>query len=208
MINNQKAQIKLNELAEERINLHWEKEENILYQRAERALDVLWRYHQFEILKREQICFNKRYYPHDKNPMRQMEVTLLDKVDTLHRFFIAHIGHERNRKKTHVEREADGYILQLNQWKNTKDVIDWFKNIKNKSRHKFVVFDVKDFYPSIKQSLLTKALEFARQHVRIKKIDYDTIMHARKSLLYCDKKPWMKKESGLFDVTMGAYDGA
>ena len=99
-------------------------------------------------------------------------------------------------------------ILQLNQWKNTKDVIDWFKNIKNKSRHKFVVFDVKDFYPSIKQSLLTKALEFARQHVRIKKIDYDTIMHARKSLLYCDKKPWMKKESGLFDVTMGAYDGA
>ena len=120
MINNQKMQTELNELAEERINLQWEKEENVFYQRAERALDVLWRYHQFEILKKEQICFNARYYAKDKNPMRQLEVTLLDKVDTLHRFFIAHMNHERKRKKTHVEREADGYILQLNQLNNTQ----------------------------------------------------------------------------------------
>ena len=98
--------------------------------------------------------------------------------------------------------------LQLNQWKNTVDVIDWFKKIKNKPQHKFVVFDVKDFYPSIKESLLKKAINFAKQYVQIKKIDYDTIMHARKSLLYTDEQPWIKKESGLFDVTMGAYDGA
>ena len=32
--------------------------------------------------------------------------------------------------------------------------------------------------------------------------------HARKSLLYNNSEPWMKKDSGLFDVTMGAYDGA
>ena len=42
-------------------------------------------------------------------------------------------------------------ILQLNQWKNTKDVISWFKEIPNKSRCKFVVFDVKDSYSSIKE---------------------------------------------------------
>ena len=99
-------------------------------------------------------------------------------------------------------------ILMLNQWKNTTEVINWFKCIKNKPKYKFVVFDVKDFYPSIKQTLLTKALEFAKLHVNIKSIDYDIIIHARKSLLYCNGDPWLKKESGLFDVTMGAYDGA
>ena len=33
-------------------------------------------------------------------------------------------------------------------------------------------------------------------------------MHARKSLLHSEGNPWIKRESGLFDVTMGAYDGA
>ena len=28
------------------------------------------------------------------------------------------------------------------------------------------------------------------------------------NLLYNNSEPWMKKDSGLFDVTMGAYDGA
>ena len=39
-------------------------------------------------------------------------------------------------------------------------------------------------------------------------MDYDTIMHARKSLIYCGKEPWIKKDGGIFDVTMGAFDGA
>ena len=46
-------------------------------------------------------------------------------------------------------------VLHLNQWKNTESVIEWFKRLKHKSQHKFVVFDIKDFYPSIKQNLLT-----------------------------------------------------
>ena len=52
------------------------------------------------------------------------------------------------------------------------------------------------------------ALRFAKEHVKIKKIDMDTILHARKSLLYKQGEPWMKKDSGIFDVTMGAFDGA
>ena len=32
--------------------------------------------------------------------------------------------------------------------------------------------------------------------------------HARKSLLFCNEKPWMKREGKLFDVTMGPYDSA
>ena len=34
------------------------------------------------------------------------------------------------------------------------------------------------------------------------------INHVRKSLLFNKQQNWIKKESGLFDVTMGAYDGA
>ena len=32
--------------------------------------------------------------------------------------------------------------------------------------------------------------------------------HARKSLLFSNEKPWMKREGNLFDVTMGAYNSA
>ena len=34
------------------------------------------------------------------------------------------------------------------------------------------------------------------------------IKHARKSLFFNQQQTWIKKESGLFDVTMGTYDGA
>ena len=32
--------------------------------------------------------------------------------------------------------------------------------------------------------------------------------HARKSLLFSNEKPWMKRVGNLFDVIVGAYDGA
>ena len=98
--------------------------------------------------------------------------------------------------------------LNINQWKNTQSVVNWFKNLKNKKQLKFVVFDIENFYPSISEKLLGDALKFAKEKVKIKKIDFDTIMHARKSLLYKKGEPWIKKTSGIFDVTMGAYDGA
>lgn len=31
--------------------------------------------------------------------------------------------------------------------------------------------------------------------------------HSRKYLLFNNQQAWMKKESGLFDVTMGLYNG-
>ena len=33
-------------------------------------------------------------------------------------------------------------------------------------------------------------------------------MHVRKSLLFHDNLPWVKKQGSMFDVTMGSYDGA
>ena len=98
--------------------------------------------------------------------------------------------------------------LGVNQWKNTASVLDWFKAIRNKQSHTFVVFDVKDFYPSISESLLKEALNFAKSHIDISRNDERTILHARKSLLFDKSHVWIKKEGGLFDVTMGAYDGA
>ena len=57
-------------------------------------------------------------------------------------------------------REAMG----LNQWRNTDTVIDWFKSIRNKHLCKFIIFDIREFYPSITENLLKKALTFAEAH--------------------------------------------
>ena len=70
------------------------------------------------------------------------------------------------------------------------------------------MFDIKDFYPSIKETILIKVINFAEKRVNITNEDKVIIKHARKSLLYNNREPWMKKDSGLFDVTMGAYDEA
>lgn len=35
--------------------------------------------------------------------------------------------------------------MKLNQWRNTETAIDWFKGIRNKHSHKFVIFDNKEF---------------------------------------------------------------
>ena len=91
--------------------------------------------------------------------------------------------------------------LQLNQWKNTSTVIDWFITIQEEHLQSFAIFDIKDFYPSI------KALKFAESFTDIYNEDKRIINHSRKSLLFNNQKAWIKKESGLFDVTMGAYDG-
>ena len=98
--------------------------------------------------------------------------------------------------------------LHLNQWKNTQEVIDWFKGIDNKQRYKFIMFDIKDFYSSISKELLTDALTFAETIINLDDQDKNIIYHSRKSLLFNQEQTWMKKGSDLFDVSMGAYDGA
>ena len=48
--------------------------------------------------------------------------------------------------------------FNLNQWKNTEDVIDWFNSVNEKQLRKFAIFNIKDFYPTIKKSLLKQSL--------------------------------------------------
>ena len=97
---------------------------------------------------------------------------------------------------------------KINQWKNTVGAIKWFNSLKDKHQMKFVMFDIKDFYPSITQHLLNKALHFASEYIHISKSDINVIHHARKLLLFDGSHTWIKKQGGLFDVSMGAYDGA
>ena len=98
--------------------------------------------------------------------------------------------------------------LNINPWKNTGSVIEWFKKIEQKHLYKHIMFDIKDFYRSIKDELLNKGLRFADQYIEVTSKDREFIYHARKSLFFDGNETWKKKQSGLFDVTMGVYGGA
>ena len=84
-------------------------------------------------------------------------------------------------------------LIKVNRWKDTREVIEWFKNITNKQKHKFIVFEIKDFYPTITKDLLTKCLKFVEEKVQISDYDTKIIYHARKSLLFNEEGTWMKK---------------
>ena len=99
--------------------------------------------------------------------------------------------------------------LDSNQWKNTDDVICWFRNIPSKSECKFIQLDIKEFYPSITEKSLNNAITFAKDYIWISKEDIRIIKHCRKSLLFYRKEAWKKKDTDTtFNVTMGSYDGA
>ena len=99
--------------------------------------------------------------------------------------------------------------IKVNQWKSSKAVINWFKEVKEKQRCTFIKFDVDNFYPSITLELFNKAIHFAKDHTNITEDELKTIMQARKTLLYHNGEPWTKKnDEADFDVPMGSYDGA
>lgn len=98
----------------------------------------------------------------------------------------------------------------VKQWRNTNAVIEWFEKLPNKNRLTFLVFDIIEFYPSISEDLLKTCLEWAKKFTHISDIEYRTILHCRRSLLFdSNDKAWTKKDTNTdFDVTMGSNDGA
>ena len=98
--------------------------------------------------------------------------------------------------------------LQINQWRQTANVIDWFKKIRDKKECKFLQLDIAEFYPSISEELLNEAICFAESFTNISSQARKIIHHSRKSLLFNGETTWVKKNNPEFDVTMGAYDGA
>lgn len=98
---------------------------------------------------------------------------------------------------------------KVNLWKSTNNTIEWFKAIPEKEKHAFITFDVCDFYPSISEDLLLKALDYASKFTTITPQDRHIIIHAKNSLLYHQNSTWTKKNTNdMFDITMGSYDGA
>ena len=83
--------------------------------------------------------------------------------------------------------------LHLNQWKNTQEIINWLKD--SKKHYKFIMFDIKDFYPSISKKLLTDVLTFAETIINLDDHDKKIIYHSNKLLLFNQE---------LLDVSMDA----
>ena len=98
--------------------------------------------------------------------------------------------------------------IKVNQWRNIQAVIEWFKNIEDKKSSTFIKFDIVEYYPSISEDLLTKAINFAKSITPIENKIIHTIKHCRKSLLFNKEEVWVKKDNPDFDVTMGSFDGA
>ena len=111
--------------------------------------------------------------------------------------------------------------LNLNQWRSTQEVMDWFNGLKDKKKLKFIKFDIVSFYPSITKDLLNKTIAWARSVEPVHdgcthknmfcescSEDLDIIYAARKSFVFNNGKAFVKKGLVNFDVTMGAWDGA
>ena len=57
-----------------------------------------------------------------------------------------------------------GEHFSLNQWKNTRNVLDCFKEMPVKKLHKLVLFDT-EFFPSIKEDFVPKDSDFVKTYV-------------------------------------------
>ena len=70
-------------------------------------------------------------------------------------------------------------------------------------------FDIEEFYPSITEHLLLKAIDYAKLNTSVTYQELDIILQARKSLLFSKNKPWEKTtDESLFYITVGSYDCA
>ena len=101
------------------------------------------------------------------------------------------------------------HLNDVNQWKNSSTVIEWFKGIDNKKDCIFIKFDIREFYPSISKSIFKKCILFAKEYHYIPDEDVRIIDHCRKLLLFNGNEPWKKKRTESYlEVTMSSYDGA
>ena len=58
------------------------------------------------------------------------------------------------------------------------------------------------------KSCYGRAIRFVKRHFSITSEDIEAIFDRRKSLLYYNDEPWVKKGESNFNVILSAYDGA
>ena len=107
-------------------------------------------------------------------------------------------------KIVHEVREKTGLL----QWKNTLSCLQWFDKLQNKSECHFIQFDVVNFYGSISKQLLEDTMNWASTFTNIEQKTKDIIFHARKTFLFYQGEPYVKKNAPDFDCPMGAHDSA
>ena len=72
----------------------------------------------------------------------------------------SNLGRVRKQIVENINDKVRSYT-NANQWKNTREVINWFSGLNDKNQLSFITFDIVDFYPSISENLLTKALIYS-----------------------------------------------
>ena len=75
-------------------------------------------------------------------------------------------------------------MSSVNQGRDTDSLVTWFENTKNKNKCIFMQYDIEEFYPSISEDLLKKAINYARSFIDSSSDEEETIMHCQKSLVF------------------------
>ena len=109
------------------------------------------------------------------------------------------------KKLVHEINEKIRAQLKLQQWRSTHEALDWFKKLEHKKNKQFLMLDIVDFYPSISENLFDQAVEFASETTTVGPEVREILTNCRQSLLFHNDATW-QKHTGLFDVSMGAYD--
>ena len=86
--------------------------------------------------------------------------------------------------------------LNINQWRSTNDCIKCFEKYEKNDRCSFIKYDIKDFYPSITERTLERALDLDKEYMVITLDKVEIIKHCRKTLLYYEDSAWIKKRGG------------
>ena len=92
-----------------------------------------------------------------------------------------------NRAKTQIGRiskiivqdicDSLSLALSINQCRSTKDCIKWFEEYEKNDRCSFIKYDIKDFYPSITERTLDRALDLAKEYMVIPLDKMEIIKH-------------------------------
>ena len=72
-------------------------------------------------------------------------------------------------------------------WKWTKEELECFRSFPDKENACCIGFDIVEFYPSITEKLLLKAVDFAKQFNTIQDRERDIIIHAKRTIIFKEK---------------------
>ena len=93
-------------------------------------------------------------------------------------------------------------------WKSTREVLEWYRQFPGKHDGSFINFDIMEFYPSISEKLIRRAIEHAQQYATVDENEIEIIIHAKRTVIFKEKEPWKKKNNeSSFNVTMGSFVG-